>query len=175
MRVFLPEEEYVVRGLAKRLGVEGHLHRAREQFVILEYARSKAEDHLSAIQDEEYRVYRLLAAELLNRWPVLNDPWHPDYASLIRRSGQEISRFLAASTLYTQYLHALSAHDSAASDLDELMRRQAPYARLVRAMDTLSWAGQLKALGGPGWTRYLELLVCERWVPPVDVEPPSTP
>ena len=174
-RVFLPEEEYVIRELAKRLGVEGQLHRAREQFVILEYARSKAEGHLSAIQDEEYRAYRLLAAELLNRWPVLNDPWHPDYASLIRSSGQEISHFLAASTLYAEYVHALSAHDAAASNLDELMRRQAPYARLVRAMDTLSWAGQLKALGGPGWIRYLELLACERWVPPVQMDPHSTP
>ena len=50
-------------------------------------------------------------------------------------------------------------------DLEWVMVERAPYARIVRALDTVTYARRLKALGGPAWHVYRDLLRCERFVP----------
>jgi len=45
------------------------------------------------------------------------------------------------------------------------VQRSAKLERLVRAVETRTLAGQLRARGGADWTAYQRLLECERWVP----------
>lgn len=165
--VSLPEEENLIRQLVKVLDLEGRVHGAREQLAVLEFALSEAEQNVAKAQDVEFEAYRRLAADLLNRWPVLDDPWHPDYPAMLTKEGRAISGYLSTSPLYLAFHGALNNHDAATGAWDEILRRRAPYARLVRALNTVAWAGQLKALGGLGWARYQEILECERWAPPI--------
>ncbi len=163
--VALPEEDAVVEALGRRLGLEGE-----EAMAHLELQRlgDDIEVVLRELQDaqrQEEDAYRRAAAELLARWPTLDDPWHPDQARVLERERGAIAEHLERSARYAAYLDARDEVERLGVRLWDLRRRSAPYERLSRALDNRALAGRLKAAGGESWAVFERILACERGVP----------
>ena len=119
-------------------------------------------DEAQALEEAEYR---LAAAELLARWPMLDDPWHPDHARVLARHRAAILEHLEQSDGYANWLAAREEVDRLGTRSWELRTRAAPYERLARAVESTRLAARLRARGGEGWATFERILACERGVP----------
>jgi hypothetical protein len=161
----LREEDAVIAALAAALELVG---RAGEAASLLEQVQKDMLEVTGRIDQAtraEDAAYRRAAAELLARWPMLDDPWHPDFAATLARDREAIAGRLAVSEGFAGYQAARSEADAAQTELGVMMARSAKLERLARALETRTLAGRLKARGGPDWAAYEQLLACERWVP----------
>ena len=162
LRGLWPEEEAVIAGLADRLGLRGHEDDARDRLDTLETRIEAAAVELGDAQADEEQAYRRAAADVLARWPVLDDPWHPRFAATVTEHRDAIARHLEHAPSYAQWLDAKASVDRLAATVADLRRAAAPFERLVRALDNRERAARLRAMGGASWERYEALLACER-------------
>lgn len=158
--VVWPEETAVVAGLRERLemspgqaalALEGQLERERRNEQLVDSARQAEEES-----------YFEAAGALLARWPVLDDPWHPDFSSTLEAGRSQIEAFLATSPLIARYRADVMNLDRANARLDGGELRRAPVERLARAEENLQLARRLKVKGGADWDRFQAFLKCER-------------
>ncbi|MDC0718040.1 hypothetical protein [Nannocystis bainbridge] len=162
----LVEEDAVIAALTAELGYAG---REAEAAADLEQTLLKAMDEaygrLGAASEREDAAYRAVAAELLARFPVLDDPWHPDFASTLKHHRAEIEAALTGSAAYSEFEAAGAAVGAVQAEVAELLVRSARLERLVRALANRVLAGRLKARGGKAWATFEALLACERAQP----------
>ena len=160
--VALPEEDAVIEAMARQLGLAGKVETARGMFEAAEQTLSQTDADVRAAREREDEEAARVAAALLARWPVLDDPWHPDHAVMLTTHHAAIGAFLGQSPEYERFQKALEA----TARLTELLSKQelaiAPLERLIRALDNKALAGRLAARGGPEWERFQALLACER-------------
>lgn len=159
--VSLPEDEAVVRAIGERLRIEGE---ADVQARLDALARRRVE--LEAVMDERQAAsddaWWSLVGEMLSRWPVLDDPWHPDFEPTIAREGAAIRAFLARSEARARWLEAQDDLDAMAETLAGLRVQAAPLRRWLEAHQTIELASRLRAQGGEGWARFERMQACER-------------
>lgn len=160
--VSLPEEEAVIDALAERLHLRGKELQAHLELQRLGDDIEAVLRRLEDAQQEEDAAYRRAAADLLARWPVLDDPWHPEHRSLVERERRAIGEHLERSPTYDAYVAARQEVDRLGGRLWELRRRSAPYERLTRALDNRTLARRLRAEGGEDWSTFERILACER-------------
>lgn len=162
--VVLPEQEAVVDALLAAMGLAGR----GELDARLDETRARKAEHdvaLSEVSAETDARYFALAAEMLSRWPVLDDPFHPDFVSTIERERGAIERYLATSPTVQRYVEA-DDELSAMGSVDLAMRLELSLLRrLEQAYETIELATRLRAQGGPEWERYQALRACE-WSAP---------
>jgi len=160
--VSLPEEEAVIDVLSARLNLVNDVEGARHMLGGLnsadEHNRIRYE---TAIVEEDARALDV-AGELLARWPVLDDPYHPDFEETLRARSDEVLSWLEQSAGYARFVDAMSEVDAAAAARDLILVRRAPVARLVRALETVAMARRLRASGGVNWGFFQSLRDCER-------------
>jgi hypothetical protein len=158
----LPEEDALIAALLDRLGLRGEEATA---FVRLEQLEARIEAMTQALdqdQEREDAAYRAAAASLLARWPVLDDPWHPDFVATLERERPAIAEHLETDPTLATYRSARTDVDRRQHQVAELRRESAWVERLTRALDNRTLAGRLHAVGGPPWETYERLLACER-------------
>ena len=175
LSVQLPEDDHVIAVLAERLGLSTS---DREALANLESLERKIDAEQVAVGEasrDEDLAYRRAAASLLARWPVLDDPWHPDFAETLQRDAAAIEAHLERSEAYADYLAARGKTDDAQRAVWDLRLEAAPVERLVRAQENRALAGRLKAKGGRDWAHYQTLLTCERFVRGAAATPPARP
>lgn len=163
--VELREEEAVIAALAAELGLVGREGAATGLLEQVEKDMLEVTGRIETATQAEDAAYRRAAAELLARWPVLDDPWHPDFAATLAGEREAIAGRLAASEGYAEYRAAQGEGDAARAELGVMLARSAKLERLARALETRTLAGRLKARGGADWAAYEAFLACERWVP----------
>ena len=159
--VTLPEEQAVIAAL----GELGDEIAARTALAQVEKDMSEVTGRIDQAGAAEDAAYRQVAADLLARWPVLDDPWHPDFAATLAAGRAAIAAHLASSPAYAAFAAARVDGEAAQTELAAGMGRSARLERLVRAYETVRLAGRLKARGGADWRTYEALLACERWAP----------
>ncbi|MBX7077686.1 MAG: hypothetical protein K1X88_00780 [Nannocystaceae bacterium] len=157
----LPEEDAVIAALSPRLGLRDEAT-ARRRLTALETELAAASREVETLRDDELAASRDAAGDLLARWPVLDDPWHPDFAAIFRGQRSDIQRALQDSRAYAVYLAARARTAAAELALAEQAAAAAPIERLVRAFETRVLARRLAARGGEAFTVYRRLLSCER-------------
>lgn len=162
-----PENDAVILALARRLELDGREAQAYPRLEALERKLETLGQEASRAAAEEERAYRAAMAEVLARWPVLDDPWHPQFAPTFEHHEDAIAEHLETSSSYASYLAARAAVDEVAQAMAQLRREAAPYERLTRALDNRDLAGRLRARGKANWAYHQALLECERYVPPV--------
>ena len=148
---------------SERVNVFAHSRRLRILRLLI--ARPEIGRNLATLQaatDAEADAVDRVAAVVLARWPVVNDPWHPDFLRTLEGERHELETFFRTSDLYHDYLAARDDADGAAQKRDELSLALAPYLRLQRARETIALATRLKAEGGAAWARFERLRTCER-------------
>jgi hypothetical protein len=160
----LPEEDVVIAALAGELGSEATARAGLEQ---VQKDMSLITGRIDQASADEDAAFRETAGELLARWPVLDDPWHPDFAATLTGGRGAIAQHLQASEAYAAYAAARAAGEAAQVELGAALQRSARLERLVRAYETRALAGRLLAKGGADWRAYEALLACERWTPAV--------
>lgn len=159
--VAMPEEEAVARAIEGQLGLEAGAPIA-EAIATRRSEGAHLDTTVQAASEAEADAVDRVAAVLLARWPVLNDPWHPDFGATLDGERHELETFFRTSELFHAYLAARDEADAAAQRKDALSLELAPYLRLQRARDNLALAGRLAAQGGDGWARFERLRTCER-------------
>lgn len=160
--VSLPEEQAVIDRLGPALGIAAREADVARALAAVFKDMEAAYARVDAASEREDAAYRAAAAELLARFPVLDDPWHPDFAATIAGHGDEISGLLATSAAFAEFRAAQAEVGAAHEAVAELLARSARIERLARALDTRALAGRLKARGGAAWRVYEKLLACER-------------
>ena len=163
--VELPEEVATIEALGARLGLVGREADAQRHLAQSEQVIAAASARLELSRAEEDAAYRALAAGLLARWPVLDDPWHPDFRTTVERDAAAIAEHLDGSADHARYHTARAATALVDAEVAELGREAAPYERLARAIETRTLAARLAARGGPDWATYTAILDCERTAP----------
>jgi hypothetical protein len=164
-RLALPEEEAVIEALGDRLDVadEAGAKRRYQQSVA---RREELDEDLSGTEDQTDDAYQELRIALLERWPVLDDPYHPAYAATLDRDGPAIEAFLDEAPVARGYFDAANAEVADQGELEALDVELALIERLARAYAIRAAAARLHARGGEAFETYQRLLKCERWVPP---------
>lgn len=156
-----PHEDAVVRELEERLGVSAESD-ARDRLAAIEAQLADLREAEASAAEAEGAAYRAVAAELLSRWPVLNDPWHPDWPAVIEKDRKAIEGHLASSESHQALEDAMTRTDAAAAAVGEKEVERTPYERLLRAYETKRMITALQNRGDEGWERFRRFRDCER-------------
>jgi len=159
-----PEATAVTERLGASLGLRSE--RAAEQRWIA------LADRINTLNDSIDNAEAALAAReaeegtlLLERWPVLDDPFHPDFESTFDNNRRAIETALTASP----EARARSEQNARTLALYEQLRvlqlEEARVLRLRRAYETQHRAAALMKRGGASARYYASLLACERAAP----------
>ena len=159
-----PEDAAVVQKLGARLGL---LTRpaVENRYKELGARLDALQDQLDAKDAEFDRSQAKLGARVLARWPVLNDPYHDDFAATLKQNEAAIAALLAQSPEAQESAQLREQTDALAERIGALEADEAVTLRLLRAYETLGLAASLAARGGPGFKSYQALLACERGTP----------
>ncbi|HWB74784.1 MAG TPA: hypothetical protein VG755_07505, partial [Nannocystaceae bacterium] len=161
----VPEDDAVIAALGKQLGLAGHEVEARDRLAAIERRIATEDAALAQAQQAQDAAFRIAAAELLAKWPVLDDPWHPEFSAVFRRDREAIGKQLEGSSSYAEYLAAQGELAKIETRLADLAVEAAPFERLVRALDNRTLARRLTAAGGPALATWQRLRSCERLPP----------
>jgi hypothetical protein len=159
----MPHEDEVVNALSQRLGTSPA--DARDALGLVEHSIEGLDEGRRRAQSEEDAAWRRASASVLARWPVLNDPWHPDFSPTIEQARAEIRRHLATDPALRTWRTVRGRLDDVDSRIWRLRDRAAPLERLVRADETRRLAGRRRAKGGAQWDHFKRLRACEESKP----------
>jgi len=159
-----PEDDAVIAALNGALSLSDEAQ-AREALGRVEAELDEAEQALTEAQSVADTAYNALAMSLLSRWPVIDDPWHPLFATTLQNEHDTILKALAEDEVALTYTKAQDALQQLDDSLATVQARYSLLARLVRAHDNRHLAASLKRIGGKPWTHYEQLLQCERGLP----------
>lgn len=162
--VAMPEEDAVVQALEERLAIATEAD-ARRRLRAIERALDEAQHAMVLASERSDDAYHELRIGLLERWPVLDDPWHPDFEATLHAHRREIERFLFEAETAVAYRRAQDALENAAAAYEEHRVTRSILRRLVRAYDTRILARRVRAKGGRAWSHFEKLRTCERSVP----------
>jgi len=163
--VSLPEEDAVIAALAPRLGLSDDPGRARDRLAADEEALQALDERSEELDARTTDATRAIAAALLAHFPVLDDPWHPDWLPTIAARRDEIAAILRGHPAREELLAARADEERLGAETEALELEAAHLERLVRALDNRTLAGRLRARGGRDWQTYERILACERSEP----------
>ena len=112
----------------------------------LKRARAQLEEmerKLKETEETEMTAYRLAAVELLGKWPVLDDPWHPEFWTHIKNHREAIHLHLRTSRGYAEYESAMIQRNEAMARWEQLMVSSE---RVFRVHRSLQHASRLASL-----------------------------
>ena len=129
----------------------------------LRLADELAELEGATIEAEERRdeAYRRLRIALLERWPHLDDPWHPDHHDTLVREGTAITALLSSRPELRVYREESERAADLADAFDEKLVEESRLQRLVRAMENVRMMTAVREMGGEALARYEALRRCE--------------
>ncbi len=159
--VRLPVEDAVIEHLSRILDVSPDAEVLRrsvdEALDELDAAAARA-DEARADEDDAYRA---VAAELLARWPGLDDPWRSDFEARLSAARPHLTAYFEHSMAYARYARARARNERALAALGEASRRAARLERLERAVATVAAAARLAASDRHAFARFRALRACE--------------
>lgn len=160
----LPEEHVLVDRLGRALGLLDEAAVTRREGELearLDALDRKLDDAQKHLDDETAE----LSSRLLERWPILDDPYHPEFAAVVRSDRARILEELTRSPAASRRDEAEGRIEAIEEQQDDLQVEEARVQRLVRSYETLHAAAALELQGGEEWKRYQALLSCERGGP----------
>jgi hypothetical protein len=162
--VELVEEDAVIEGLSTRLLLMGE-SAARASHGMHAANADALDERLAELETQSDAAYVSMRMAMLERWPGIDDPYHPSYPRMLDEAGAAIAQFLDEGERAKRYQEAVDRERPLRQELDELEVELALTERLVRAHVIRASAGRMKSKGGPDWDTYQRLLACERHVP----------
>lgn len=157
--VSLPEEAAVIDALLASLDLDS-VEAAQRSLEMLQAREEENTDALAEAYAEADDRAAEVAGAVLSRWPVLDDPYHPDYPAMLHDAHDELAEFFASE----EAIAWADAEDDASAlqtANDGLEVQIAVHLRVLWAAETLALAGRLSARGGSSWDRFQEMRACE--------------
>ena len=160
----LPEDMAVVERLGAALLLSDE-RAARSRWNALGRELSNLSDQITDAEAEQDAQSDRETSALLDRWPALDDPFHPDFDATLRENHGAIEQLLSSSP----EAQARAAINERLRVLYEQLNRtsvtEARVFRVVRAYENLHRAAALMKSGGAAARYYQTLLACERAAP----------
>jgi hypothetical protein len=163
-RKILPEDLAVVDQLGKALGLPDEAAVERK-WKAVEHQLDELNDVLDDAEDDLDGRTASLTSALLERWPMLDDAYNPDFGGTFAKNRDVIAQILESSDDATAHREAEGAVDAADARVAEAEVVEARVLRLRRAYETLHKASALLHRGGSAADYYRALLECERAPP----------
>ncbi|MEO8178570.1 MAG: hypothetical protein ABI895_07035 [Deltaproteobacteria bacterium] len=145
-------------GLTSERGAEQRWTALAERINALNDRVDDAEDALAAREAEECTL-------LLEQWPVLDDPFHPDFESTFDNNRRAIETALTVSAEARARAEQSARTLGLYEQLRVLQLEEARVLRVRRAYETLHRAAALMKRGGASAKYYASLVACERAAP----------
>ena len=159
--VELIEEETVIAQLGRDLGLSDE-ESAQRAFAELQLELEEQEEQMRELELNADHAYYELRIRLLERWPMLDDPWHPEHARVVATEEQEIRRWLDHSDEAVVYGEAQRLLNQELDRNDDLRVQTNLRRRVVEALDTLAFARAVHAQLPDEWEVFERLRACER-------------
>lgn len=161
---FLPEDSAVIEQLGKALALEDEAAVAK-RWAELDQRLERLSDKLDEAEQALAERAADQATSVLERWPVLDDPFHPGFALSFQQNRGALSAALTGSTQARARAEAGERVQWLNNEFDRVGLEEARVLRLSRAYETLHRASALMKKGGPQAKYYSSLVACERAVP----------
>lgn len=158
----LPEEAAAIDALGSRFGLRS-AEAVAAHLEVVEGSLDTVAARLDILDEDYGDAWARARIALLERWPVLGDPYHRDYAPTLREEGAEIRLFFDEAPEVSAWALARQRLE-AEGDTLELEAEYAALLRLERAWQTRDLAQRLATSGGDEYRAYEALLACERTV-----------
>jgi hypothetical protein len=162
--VSLPDEEAVIEALTAALGDDG-VPAMEARIVEVEASQAEAVASLETLSEGADATWVALTSALLSRWPVLDDPFHPDFEATLRDESDSIERFLDTASGSAELELSNQRIDALAARIESLELELALLHRWEEARETIELARRLRSAAGPEWTRYERMRACEDGTP----------
>jgi hypothetical protein len=164
-RKLLPEDAAVVDQLGEALGLRDEAS-VEKHWSELDARLGDLDDRLNEAEKVLAAEEAVLASRLLEKWPVLDDPFHPDFEVTFRNNRGPIEDTLTRSPEAKARANAREAVNGIDETLSTLEVEEARLLRLRRAYETLHLASALlQTPSTPASRYYTTLLQCERAAP----------
>lgn len=157
----VPEEHAVTERLGATLGLTNEAATQRRSQAIDETI-AHLNQELDAKEAELHAVEDALAIELLERWPSIDDAFHPEFEATLQANEAAISDILLRSENAATRERMRRENEDLYEAFDREVTLEARVLRVLRAYETLRKAAALRKRGGPALRHYEELLDCER-------------
>lgn len=159
--VELIEEDTVIAELGRDLGLSDE-ESAQRAFAELQLEMEEHEEQTRELELQADDAYYRLRIRLLERWPFLDDPWHPEHQRVVQEQRDEIERWFAHSDEAVVYAEAQTQLNRALERYDDLKVQANLRRRVVEAWDTLAFAATVHANDPRAWQVFERLRACER-------------
>lgn len=160
----LPEDRAVVEQLGDKLGLRDE-RSVQARWPELDRQLADLDDAIDDAEDAIADAGADLATLLLERWPVLDDPFHPDFEQALAANRATIELVLGNSPEARTRAAKIEVAQHLYDRWGQLGVEEARTLRLSLAYETLHLAAALMKRGGPAAAYYQQLLACERAVP----------
>ena len=137
----------------------------KKRWAALDQTLGELDGAIAAAEDALADDTADLGTLVLERWPVLDDPFHPDFEATFQQNRAPLDELLRSSAPARARQDADARVQSLYTRLDTLAVEEARVLRVLRAYETLHKAAALRARGGPAARYYEQLLACERSAP----------
>ncbi len=164
LEVEAPEERAVIDALVASLRLDSP-EAAAPALAALEARAAELDEALVDAFEEAESLAGLVAGRVLSRWPVLDDPYHPDYPALLAHDRDEIAGFFDESEEVEAWAEAEDEAQALLTTRNALDVQIAVHRRITQALETIALASRLHAVGGEAWARYERMRACEATVP----------
>jgi hypothetical protein len=155
-----PEEQAVIEKLSRMLAVNPNS--ARAKLNVMRLAIDVFNGKRDRLLVKEVALLNKLSAQILSRWPLLEDPWHLGFDKILARNQEAIAFFLNTSTDYAELTKLNEAINKLEVEEEKALLGASPYERLIEALDNKAMAERLQFAGGGNWAYFLRVLGCER-------------
>lgn len=160
-----PAERLVLESLADSVGLKGDSAaalKARYEADRLDSERTRLEGELRALTAQREQVRSQLRKSILDRWPWLQNPWHPKVEEILSADRGAMERMLRGSSTWRELQRRSSEVATVRSRLDATERQWARWERLARAAEAVVREAHLRAAGSPEQVARLDaVLRCE--------------
>lgn len=160
----LPEELALVEQLGQKLGLSSE-PAVQQRWTELDQHMAELEDTLGAVEQALADAAADLAMLMLERWPVLDDPFHPDFERTLAENRAAIEAAITATPEARARGDASRRVQEATESWGRVGVEEARVLRVLRGYETLHQAAALMRRGGPDADHYASLLACERGAP----------
>lgn len=159
------EEDAVITALSRALDLAPTLAAARGAIDAIDAQRRPLLDQLDQLDAREQTLRRMLVAAVLERFPVLDDPWHRDFAAQMSAARSVLPSILDAHPATLELANVTRQREHLSASAEPLDVNAALALRLLRAHETRALASRVRQRGGRSFVMFERLRACERGAP----------
>jgi len=159
------EEDAVISALSTALSTVPTLAGAESAMTVIDSERRPLIERLDALETRDAELKRMLAAVILARYPVLDDPWHRDFSAQLAAARATLPERLDRHPATLERANIAAERERLEARAEVLDVRAALSLRLYRAHETRALAERARARGGQALAQFARLRACERTAP----------